>query len=517
MRVRVLGPVEVRNDDGAAVVIGQRKTSELLFVLAVTGGPVSSEQLRSMLWEPAGMHDVMSALTSTVDRLRMLLSADRLVGDEDGYRLVLDLERDHLDVREFRDLVAAARGVRESDPLRALELFQQAIELWREPALPDLPGTPAVRACAERLLTERKDAIEALVEVRMALGWHAELALDLPELLAEDPLNERLWLALLLALYRDGSKDAALEAYEEARTSYLTEVGTEPSRPLQDVRDRITADAPGLAWSADQTVRESRAIIAGADATAVAPARVYDYLLGGDNNFEVDRVAAEAMLATVPDLRVGAHDNRRFLCRAVRLLAERGIRQFVDIGAGLPTSRSVHEVARDTDPEARVLYVDHDPMVVAHGRAMIDDSRYTAYVLGDLRKPAEIFADSQTRRLIDRAEPTAVLMLQVLHLIPADAAYEALEAFRSWMAPGSALVMSHVTRDGSDPEAIKAIQEMAELSSLPTFVRSRDEIEAMFAGLELLAPLNDPANCLATERAPDRGLRGLAGVAILAS
>ncbi|MGH3389149.1 MAG: SAM-dependent methyltransferase, partial [Actinomadura sp.] len=236
---------------------------------------------------------------------------------------------------------------------------------------------------------------------------------------------------------------------------------------------------------------------------------VYDYLLGGDNNFELDRLAAETMLASAPDMRDGALDNRRFLSQAVRLLAERGIRQFIDIGAGLPTRGSVHEVAREIDPDVQVVYVDNDPMVVAHGRALIDDSRNTAYIVGDLRRPAEIFSNQQTRRLINFTEPIAVLMLQILHLIPADPAHEAIETYRSRMAPGSALAISHVTREGSDPEVIKTIQETAKRSSLPTFVRSRPEIEAMLAGLELAAPLDTIANWRGSR------LHGLAGIGLL--
>jgi DNA-binding SARP family transcriptional activator len=517
MQVRVLGPVEVRGDDGEAIVIGQRKVRELLVVLALAGGPVPSEELQSMLWVAADTHNMLSALTTTMNRLRKLLPKERLVRDKDGYRLVLDPERDYVDVREFRDLVAAARKVRESDAGKAANLYEKAMDLWRDPRLPDLPDTPLVTGWAVRLLTERRDAIEALVEVRMALGQHAEVALDLPEFLAEDPLNEHLWLAWLLALYRDGRKAAALQAYEEARTVLLTEVGAEPSPPLEGMRNRIAANAPGLMWSSEQTVQESRAIIAGADVTVLSPARAYNYLLGGEDNFEVDRQAVETVLAVAPDLRESAHDGRRFLGRAVRLLVERGIRQFIDIGAGLPTYGSVHEVAREVDPDARVVYVDHDPMVVAHGQALIDDSRNVAFISGDLLKPAEIFSNPQTRRLINPTEPTAVLMLFVLHFIPADSAHEVLETYRSWMVSGSALAISHLARDGSDPRAIKAVQDVQKRSGVPMFQRSRAEIEAMFAGLELLAPLDAPVNWQATERTPDRRLRHLAGVGVLTS
>jgi DNA-binding SARP family transcriptional activator/O-methyltransferase involved in polyketide biosynthesis len=511
----MLGPVEVHDDDGKAIAIGQRKVRELLSVLALADGPLSSGQLQAMLWVAAETRNMVSALTTTMNRLRKLLPKESLVRGEDGYRLMLDPERDHLDVWEFRDLVAEARRVRETYPRRAADLFQQAVEVWRDPALPDLPGTLAAAGQAQRLSIERRDAIEALVEVQMALGRHAVVAGRLPAFLAEDPLNDRLWLALLLSQYRDGRKGDALRSFEDARAVFLTELGAEPSLSLQGMRDRVAANAPGLTWSSNQTVQESRAIVAGADVTVASPARLYDYLLGGDNNFEVDRKAAETILAAAPDLRQSAHDNRRFLGGAVRFLAERGIRQFLDIGAGLPTDGSVHEVARAVNPDARVVYVDHDPAVVAHGRAMIDDSRDVAFIAGDLIRPAEIFSDPQARRLLDPAEPIAVLMLYVLHFVPADSAHEALETYRSWMVPGSALAISHVTRDGSDPRATKALHDVATRSATQVFQRSRPEIEAMFAGLELTAPLDTPTNWRAMERTPDPRLRHLAGIGIL--
>jgi DNA-binding SARP family transcriptional activator len=515
MQVRVLGSVEIRDDDGALIEIRQRKVRELLFVLALAGGPLSSGQIQAMLWVAADTRNMTSALTTTVGRLRRLLPRERLVRDGDGYRLALDSEGDSLDLREFRELVATARRARETYPERTEELFRQALGLWRDPRLPDLPDTAAVAGPAQRLRIERRDAIESLVEVQMALGRHAEAARRLPEFVAEDPLNDHLWLALLLAQYRDGRKGDALRSYEDAREMYLTEIGAEPSLPLQGMRDRIAANAPGLMWSPEHSVQENRAIIAGADVTAVSPARAYNYLVGGKDNLEIDRRGVQVVVAAAPDLRESARDNRRFLRRAVRLLAERGIRQFVDIGAGLPTYGSVHEVAQEVDPDVRVVYVDHDPMVVTHGRAVIDDSRNIAYIVGDLLEPAKIFANPQTRRLIDPAEPTAVLMLFVLHFIPADSAHEVLETYRSWMAPGSALAISHVTRDGSDPKAIKAVMDVQARSSVRTYVRSRPEIEAMFTGLELLAPLDSPANWLAVERSPERRVRGLASVGIL--
>jgi DNA-binding SARP family transcriptional activator/O-methyltransferase involved in polyketide biosynthesis len=510
MQVRLLGRVEVDDDQGDPVVIRQRKLRESLAVIVLANGPLSSGELQAALWGDTG--NALSALTTTMNRLRKLLPDGRLVRDQHGYRLDLDPERDYLDVQEFRELVATAHKVREAYPSRSAELLRQAVDLWRDPQLPDLFDTQVI---ADLLRVERHDAIEALVEVQLALGQHSAVAREAPGWLAEDQLNDQLWRALMLAHYRDGHKGAALMAFDDARAVFLTELGAEASPPLQAIRSQIAANAPGLAWTVEQTVQESRAILAGADVTVASPARFYDYLLGGNNNFEVDRTAADALIAAAPDLRDGAYDSRRFLHRAVRLLAERGIRQFLDIGVGLPTRGSVHEVACDVDPDTRVVYVDIDAMVVAHGRAVIEDSRNTVYITGDLIKPAQIFADPQTRRLIDPTEPIGVLMLNVLHFIPADAAHQALEAYRARMAPGSALVISHNCRDGSDPEAIRTLDAVAARSATRIFQRSRAEIEAMFTGLELLAPLDTNANWNTTERTPERRMRLLGGVGIL--
>jgi DNA-binding SARP family transcriptional activator/O-methyltransferase involved in polyketide biosynthesis len=514
MQVRVLGPVEVHDDNGRLLPIKQRKLRQVVCVLALLSRPVSSEELQSLLWDVTERRSMLSALTTTVGKLRPLLPHGRIVRDKAGYQLAIDAEDDYLDLREFRALVAEAHSIRESDPGTAANLFQRAVDLWSDEPLPDLPDTHAIRKYAEHLLIERRDAIEAWTEVRLALGHHAEVARDLPGLLTDDPLNERMWMSLLLAQYRDGRKAAALQAYDEARATLLAETGTGPDRPLAGMRDRIARNDPGLEWRPDQTARESRAINAGIDITIASSARAYDYLLGGEDNFDADREAAGRLLAVIPDLREVALRNRAFLRRTVRFLAERGIRQFVDIGTGLPTRGSVHEVAREFRPDARVVYVDNDPMVVAHATALIDDRSNTAVIGGDAREPAQIFNHAEMRRLIDPAEPVGVLMLAVLHFIAADEAHLVLESIRAWMPPGSALAISHVTRTGSSREVIQVLEATARRSTVrQIFLRSRAEIETLFTGLELVAPLDDPGNWLAGERLPPCTQASLGGVA----
>jgi S-adenosyl methyltransferase/transcriptional activator len=352
--------------------------------------------------------------------------------------------------------------------------------------------------------------------VQLTLGRHAAVAQQLPKWLADDPINDQLWLALMLAQYRNGRKGHALQTFEAAQATYLTQMGSDPSVPMTTMRDRIANNDPGLDWHAGLTAQESRAISAGSDTTVASSARVYDWLIGGQANFEVDRQVARMLLGAIPDLRESTRRNRVFLRRVVRFLVERGVRQFLDLGTGLPTENSVHEVAQEVDPTARVVYVDNDPLVVAHGAAFINDSRNTEFFAGDLREPAEIFAAPQTRRLIDLDEPVGVLMLNIVHFVPADDAHLALEQYRAWMPPGSALAMTHVTREGTSPGTLRVIDEATQRSSVDRlFLRSPTEIEAMFAGLELMAPLVDPGNWQADAMLPPCSLAHLGGVGIL--
>ena len=218
---------------------------------------------------------------------------------------------------------------------------------------------------------------------------------------------------------------------------------------------------------------------------------MYDYYLGGKDNFESDRRAAEEIYSKIPDLPEVARDNRAFLQRAVRHLAEAGIRQFVDIGAGLPTQGNVHEIAQKVDPSSRIVYVDNDPIVLAHARALLTGSPQgaTTYIEADLRNPERIFADPALRRVIDLEQPVGLLMVAVLHFITDDEDPRGLLArYRSFLAPGSHLVLAHATRDDRPAEAVQKMTDVYKRSSAPFVFRTRDRIEALFDGTELLDP-----------------------------
>lgn len=218
-------------------------------------------------------------------------------------------------------------------------------------------------------------------------------------------------------------------------------------------------------------------------------ARMYDYFLGGKDNYRTDREAADKVIVAYPETRRLALANRRFLTRAVWYLAEHGVRQFIDLGSGLPTSPNVHEVARQARPDARVVYVDSDPVVASHGRAMCDTASGIAFAEHDIRHPMDILGDSELTRLLDLSLPVAVLVVSVLHFMPdTDRPEEILAAFRSAMAPGSYLALSHATSDGADQHVLSEIANVYKASSVQAVPRTSADIHKYFTGFDLIEP-----------------------------
>ncbi|MGN9838457.1 SAM-dependent methyltransferase [Nonomuraea sp. H19] len=217
-------------------------------------------------------------------------------------------------------------------------------------------------------------------------------------------------------------------------------------------------------------------------------ARLYDYYLGGKDNFPADRAAAERILQVAPELRAAARANRAFLGRAVRHLAGAGIRQFLDIGTGLPTQENVHQVATKVAPDSRVVYVDLDPVVLVHARALLDGQGGTTVVQGDLRKPGEILSHPDVTHTIDFSRPVGVLLVAVMHFIAeSEEPQEIIATLREAMAPGSYLVMSHGTSDASAAAADKGTEVYRNASAQLT-LRDRERITALFEGFELVEP-----------------------------
>ncbi|WP_433521189.1 SAM-dependent methyltransferase [Nocardia pseudovaccinii] len=226
----------------------------------------------------------------------------------------------------------------------------------------------------------------------------------------------------------------------------------------------------------------------GIDLDRPSASRVYDYFVGGMHNFEIDRQLARQIEAFTPNIAETMRANRDLLRRCVRFLVDAGVNQFLDIGSGIPTVGNVHEVAQGRDPSARVVYVDIDPVAVAHSRAILDDDPRTAVVQADISQPDVILADPQVAKLIDMDQPVAVLLLGVLHFV-ADAAdpIGCVAALRDSVGRGSFLAITHATSDGQPTEVLEA-QKLSGRTSTEIMLRSKDEIATYFDGWSLVEP-----------------------------
>jgi len=248
---------------------------------------------------------------------------------------------------------------------------------------------------------------------------------------------------------------------------------------------------PGDALSQDPAELRRRI-----DTTKAHPARVYDVFLGGKDNYPVDRAAAAAALAVNPRGYLDVRHNRDFLRRAVNSLAkDDGIRQFLDIGTGLPTAENVHQIAQRSIPDSRVVYVDNDPVVLAHARALLTSGPEgrTDYIDADFKDPAHIL--EQAAKTLDFGEPVALCLVALLHFVEDEEAYPIVRGLVDELPPGSKLVLSHLTED-LNPENIRAVQRTYTERGFTFVLRSRAEVERFFteSALELVEPGVVPAH-----------------------
>ncbi|WP_227981832.1 SAM-dependent methyltransferase [Nocardia spumae] len=230
----------------------------------------------------------------------------------------------------------------------------------------------------------------------------------------------------------------------------------------------------------------------GIDITTPHPARRYDYWLGGKDNFEADRASAEAVAEAFPSVQIAALENRAFLHRAVGYLAtQAGIRQFLDLGAGLPTAGNVHEIAQAAAPESRIVYVDNDPIVALHAQSLLDSTAAgaTTYLQADARDPERILTHPDVLATVDPSRPMALIMLAVVHFFTDDdRPLEVVRRLTDALAPGSYLVMSHATSDHLSEEDLAESVRANKRSGIPFQLRSTAEFGRFFTGLELVDP-----------------------------
>lgn len=217
-------------------------------------------------------------------------------------------------------------------------------------------------------------------------------------------------------------------------------------------------------------------------------ARVYDYYLGGSHNFAADRAMAEQAMQILPELPAIMRANRAFLGRAVRYLTAAGIAQFIDLGSGIPTVGNVHEVAREHEAGARVVYVDNDPIAVVHAKSILDSDPLTTVIEADLREPDEVVGHPQLRRLINFDQPVAVLMVAVLHFVADDdRPADIIARYRAAMAPGSYVVVSHGTAANRAEQGAR-MEALYARSATPLTPRSSEQVAALLSGFEMVDP-----------------------------
>lgn len=257
----------------------------------------------------------------------------------------------------------------------------------------------------------------------------------------------------------------------------------------------------------------------GIDITMPSVSRIYDYYLGGSHNFEVDRDAARRAMEFMPGLPKIMQANRAFMRRAVRFAVDEGITQFLDIGSGIPTFGNVHEVARQADPESRVVYVDHDAVAVAHSRAVLDGDEKAAVVAADLRKPQDILGSSEVKELLDLERPVCLLLVAVLHFVEdAYDPYTAVAELRDALVPGSMIVLTHASYEGMPIPAEQAGQTVGVYKDIrnPLIMRSRGEIARFFEGYDMVEPGLVPMPRWRPDTAPEEedpyAFSGFAGV-----
>jgi hypothetical protein len=225
------------------------------------------------------------------------------------------------------------------------------------------------------------------------------------------------------------------------------------------------------------------------DVSVPSAARLYDYMLGGAHNFAVDRQMGEKIERDMPHVRSGARINRAFLARAVRFMVDQGVRQFLDIGSGIPTVANVHEVAQSMAPECRIMYVDRDPVAVAHSQLILEGNDRADVLQADMRDPDSILNSGEVRRLLDFDEPIGLLMLFMVHWVPTEAdPWGLMKHYREALASGSYLAITHLANDHDNEGVRLATARMNQAGGDVVVERGRDEIAAFFGDFELVEP-----------------------------
>lgn len=232
----------------------------------------------------------------------------------------------------------------------------------------------------------------------------------------------------------------------------------------------------------------------GVDPTVPSAARLYDYGLGGTHNYQADRDAMERVRAIAPELSQAAWANRGFHQRAARWIAQQGIRQFIDIGSGLPTTGNTHQVVEKAAPGAHVVYADHDPIVLAHATELLAGTRTATLIQADLRDPDALLGNKELRSMIDFTKPAGLLLTGVLHFVSDTAdPWGLVRRYADALAPGSYVAISHITADTLPPRTVHVFEDMFSRSAEKVYFRPREDVTRFFEGLEIVPPYEGAA------------------------
>lgn len=281
----------------------------------------------------------------------------------------------------------------------------------------------------------------------------------------------------------------------------------------QAIADALNRERP---WRRSEDLDQPLGWADGIDTSRPSTSRVYDCLLGGSHNFKADREFARKLIEQEPLAPAYARANRAFLHRAVRFLLEAGVRQFIDLGSGVPTVGNVHEVAQRVVPQARVVYVDIDPIAVAHSQHILADNPHVTAVQVDLRRPEIILAHPETQQLIDFGEPVGLLMVAVLHFVSdGDDPAEIIARYRRALAPGGYLVISHACPPEAETPQAVAARDAYRATATPLFLRTPEPVGALLAGWTMVPPGLVEVTRWRPDDEPLSSVPGVAGVARL--
>jgi DNA-binding SARP family transcriptional activator len=507
MRYEVLGPVSAWCE-GTQLNLGPSQRRVILSVLLLHANrPLGREQFIGAVWGEGAPTYAANLLQKHISALRRALEPDRpgrapsevLTWTDSGYLLPVPVG--DLDLQDYESRVARARAaLGGGDVQKAAKDLHQALDLWRGEAFGGL-SSPLLDAQRHRLAEQRIDIIEERINLDLTLGVESDLVTELRQLVTDHPQRDRLSALLMLALYRGGRRVDALAVFHDVRRRLHDEFGIDPSAHLQTLHQQILAGNPAIdqprvpstattiarSESGREDRKRSRKGPIRINVSVPHPARMHDYWLGGRHNFVADRELADEIMTIMPGLEDVARVNQSFVRRATLFMVASGIRQFIDLGSGLPTVRYLHETIQQADPGCRIAYVECDPVAVAHCALLFEPVTGIAIVQANIHDATEVFDAEAIRSLLDLARPIGLIM-PMLHFIPDSwSPADLVASYLDRLAPGSYLVLAHLSAESTLPGLAEVVKAYGR-THYPVVPRSRARVMQMCAGLELVAP-----------------------------